>query len=142
MAKFRLDVHLLCYWALSIVPSFIKTQLYRFYVTFITVLDIIQLFCLLFNTRRFGDWILSSSSGLLFSRLKIKLKGRHFDTTEVNEAKSQAMLNTLTEHGSHDAFKNDSSAGNCAYAGKGTDSRVKVANTNKVNFCPDGSTSS
>jgi hypothetical protein len=29
----------------------------------------------------------------LFSRLKIKLKGRHFDTAEVMEAESQAVLN-------------------------------------------------
>jgi hypothetical protein len=32
-----------------------------------------------------------------FLRLKIKLKGYHFDTTEVIEAELQAMLNTLTE---------------------------------------------
>jgi hypothetical protein len=36
----------------------------------------------------------------LLSLLKIKLKGRHFDTTEVTEAESQTVLNTLTEHGS------------------------------------------
>jgi hypothetical protein len=41
----------------------------------------------------------------LFSRLKIKLKGRHFDATEVKEAESQAVLNTLTEHYFQDAFK-------------------------------------
>jgi hypothetical protein len=41
----------------------------------------------------------------LFPRLKIKLKGRHFDTIEVNEAESQAVLNTLTEHGFQGAFK-------------------------------------
>jgi hypothetical protein len=35
----------------------------------------------------------------LFPRLKIKLKGRHFDAVEVNEAESQSMLNTLTEQG-------------------------------------------
>jgi hypothetical protein len=35
----------------------------------------------------------------------IKLKGRHFDTTEVIEAESQAVLNTLTEHDFQDAFK-------------------------------------
>jgi hypothetical protein len=53
-----------------------------------------------------------------FLQLKIKLKGRHFDTTEVIEAESQAVLNTLTEH---DAFKkNDRSVGNCVYAQKGT----------------------
>jgi hypothetical protein len=37
--------------------------------------------------------------------LKIKLKGRHFDTIEVIEADSQAVLNTLTEHDFQDAFK-------------------------------------
>jgi hypothetical protein len=31
----------------------------------------------------------------LFPRLKVKLKGRHFDITEVIEAESQAVLNTL-----------------------------------------------
>jgi hypothetical protein len=38
--------------------------------------------------------------------LKIKLKGCHFDTNEVTEAESQVVLNTLTEHNFHDAFKN------------------------------------
>jgi hypothetical protein len=42
----------------------------------------------------------------LFSRLKIKLKGRHFDTVEVMEAESQAVLNSLTELGFQDAFQN------------------------------------
>jgi hypothetical protein len=37
--------------------------------------------------------------------LKIKLKGRHFETTEVIEAESQVVLNTLTEHDFQDAFK-------------------------------------
>jgi predicted helicase len=37
--------------------------------------------------------------------LNIKLKDGHFDTTEVTEAKSQAVLNTLTEHDFQDAFK-------------------------------------
>jgi hypothetical protein len=41
----------------------------------------------------------------LFPRLKVKQKGRHFDTNEVIEAESQAVLNTLTEHDFHDAFK-------------------------------------
>jgi hypothetical protein len=41
----------------------------------------------------------------LFSQFKIELKGRHFDTTEVIEADSQAMLNTHTEHDFQDAFK-------------------------------------
>jgi hypothetical protein len=42
----------------------------------------------------------------LFPRLKIKLKGRHFDTTEVVEAESQVVLNIPTEHDFQDAFKN------------------------------------
>jgi hypothetical protein len=41
----------------------------------------------------------------LFPRLKIKLKGRHFDTTDVREADSQAVLKTLTEHDFQDTFK-------------------------------------
>jgi hypothetical protein len=41
----------------------------------------------------------------LFPQLKIKLKGRHFDTTEVNEAESQVVLNTLTEYKFQDTFK-------------------------------------
>jgi hypothetical protein len=35
----------------------------------------------------------------------MKLKGRHFDTIEVIEAESQAVLNTLTEHDFQDAYK-------------------------------------
>jgi hypothetical protein len=41
----------------------------------------------------------------LFPRSKIKLKGRHFDTIEVIEAESQAVLNALTEHNFQNAFK-------------------------------------
>jgi ribosomal protein L12E/L44/L45/RPP1/RPP2 len=37
--------------------------------------------------------------------LKIKLKGRHFDTIRVIEAESQAVLNTLKEHDIQDVFK-------------------------------------
>jgi hypothetical protein len=35
----------------------------------------------------------------------MKLKGCHFDTVEVIEAESQAMLNTPTEHDFQDEFK-------------------------------------
>jgi hypothetical protein len=41
----------------------------------------------------------------LFPRLKINLKGCHFDTNEITEAESRAVLNTLTEHDFQDAFK-------------------------------------
>jgi hypothetical protein len=34
----------------------------------------------------------------LFSRLKMKLKGRHVYTIEVIEAEWQAVLNSLTKH--------------------------------------------
>jgi hypothetical protein len=37
--------------------------------------------------------------------LMIKMRGRHFDTTEVIEAKSQAVPITFTEHDFNDAFK-------------------------------------
>jgi hypothetical protein len=40
-----------------------------------------------------------------FFQLKIKLKSRNFDTIEVIETESQAMLNTLIEHDFEDAFK-------------------------------------
>jgi hypothetical protein len=47
---------------------------------------------------------------------------------------SQAVLNTLTEHDFQDAFKNGRSAGNGAYARKGTSSRVMVASRPKISF--------
>jgi hypothetical protein len=37
--------------------------------------------------------------------MKIRLKGRHFDTIEMIKAESQAALNTLTEHDFQDLFK-------------------------------------
>jgi hypothetical protein len=37
--------------------------------------------------------------------MKTKLKGRHFETNEMIEAVSQAVLITLTEHDFQDAFK-------------------------------------
>jgi hypothetical protein len=39
------------------------------------------------------------------SRLKMKLKGRQFDTIEVIEAESQAVLYTLTENDFQHALK-------------------------------------
>jgi hypothetical protein len=41
---------------------------------------------------------LAPSNFFLFPRVKIKLKGRHFDIIEVIEAESKVVLNTLTEH--------------------------------------------
>jgi hypothetical protein len=61
-----------------------------------------------------------------FPRLKIKLKGLHFDTTEVIEAESQAVMNTLTEHNFQDAFKNGRSDGNGECEQRGTTMRMRV----------------
>jgi hypothetical protein len=71
---------------------------------------------------------------VLFPRLKIKLKGRHFDTPVVTEVEWQAALNILKEHNFHDAFENGRSTGNGAYAWKGTTLRVMVASKPKVTF--------
>jgi hypothetical protein len=69
----------------------------------------------------------------------MKLKGHHFDITEVIEAESQAVPNSLTEHDFQDAFKNNvRSNGNSAYVQEGTISRVMVARRPKVGFGPDG----
>jgi hypothetical protein len=46
----------------------------------------------------------------IVSRLKIKVRGRHFDTIEVIEAESQAVPNALTEQDLHDAFKKTAEA--------------------------------
>jgi hypothetical protein len=46
-----------------------------------------------------------SPATFLFPQLKIKLKGRHFDTTEVMEAGAAEHPHTLTEHEFQDAFK-------------------------------------
>jgi hypothetical protein len=40
----------------------------------------------------------------MFPRLKLKLKGSHFDRIEVIEAESHAVPNTLTEHDFQDVF--------------------------------------
>jgi hypothetical protein len=77
----------------------------------------------------------------LFPRSQVKLKVRRFDTTEVIEAESQGVLNTLTEHDFQDHFKNGRSTGNGAYTQKGTTSSVMVAIRRKISFCPHGSTS-
>jgi hypothetical protein len=71
---------------------------------------------------------------ILFPRLNVEVKGHHFDKVEVVDAESQAVLKTLTEHDLQDAFKNCTRAGNCAYARKGTTSRVIVASRPKVSF--------
>jgi hypothetical protein len=51
--------------------------------------------------------------------LKIKLKGRHFDTTEEIEAKSRAVLNTLAEHDFQHALKIEEGLGTVHKRGRG-----------------------
>jgi hypothetical protein len=75
------------------------------------------------------------------SSIEDKLKGRHFGTTKVIEAKSQAMLNTLKEHSFHEAFRKCTSAGNGAHVWKGITSRVMAVSMPKVSLCPDGNNS-
>jgi hypothetical protein len=61
-------------------------------------------FCTSFSTSNFfaekqdDCFPLTSSYFFVIPLSKIKLKYRHFDTIEVTEAESQAVLNTLTEH--------------------------------------------
>jgi hypothetical protein len=66
----------------------------------------------------------------------IKLKGRRFDTTEVIEAESRVVPNTLTEHDFQDAFKKMAEAlGMVHVRGRVlATSRVMVANRPKVSF--------
>jgi hypothetical protein len=59
-------------------------------------------------TREFWTkpWLSSPTHPtFLFPRLKIELKGRHFDVNKVFEAKLQAVLNNLTEHDFRVEFK-------------------------------------
>jgi hypothetical protein len=78
----------------------------------------------------------------LFPRLKIKLKGHHFDTIEVIEAESQAVLNTLTNTTSRMHLKAWQKCWEqCLRAEGDATARVMVAGRSKVSFWPDGSTS-
>jgi hypothetical protein len=47
----------------------------------------------------------SPTHSSLFPRLKINLKGSHFDTIEVMETELQGVLNTLTERNFQDTSK-------------------------------------
>jgi hypothetical protein len=66
--------------------------------------------------------------------LKIKLKGRHFDTIEVIEAESQAVLNTLIEHDFQGPFKKYQKRWERCILRKGTISKVMVGSRLKVSF--------
>jgi hypothetical protein len=64
----------------------------------------------------------------------MKLNGLHFDTSEVIEAETQAVQNTLTEHDFQAAFNKGRSVWNGVYTRKGTTWRVMLVRRPKVNF--------
>jgi hypothetical protein len=64
----------------------------------------------------------------------MRLKDRCFDTTEMTGAESQAVLNILQNMTSRMLLKNGRSAGNGAYAQKGSASKVMVASRHRVSF--------
>jgi hypothetical protein len=53
----------------------------------------------------------------LFLKMKLKLKGRPFDTTEDIEAESQRVLDTLTEKDFQEVFHNGRQWDQCLHAG-------------------------
>jgi hypothetical protein len=63
----------------------------------------------------------------LFVRLRIKLKVRHFDTIDMIEPESQAVLNTFTGRDFWHAFKKWQKLWNGAYSWKGITLSVMVA---------------
>jgi hypothetical protein len=64
---------------------------------------------------------------LLFPKIKLKLKGRRFDTDEDIHAESQKVLDTLTEKTSRKRSKNEGEGGTGVYMREGTTSRVTEA---------------
>jgi hypothetical protein len=66
--------------------------------------------------------------------MEIKLKGCHFDTIEVTEAQSQAVLNTLKDHDIQEAFKMVEVLGTVHTSGRGLLQGVTVASRPKVGF--------
>jgi len=63
----------------------------------------------------------------LFPKMKLKLKGRRFDTITEIQAETQKLLNTLTEKDFQERSKNGGDGGTGVYIREGTTSRVKAA---------------
>jgi hypothetical protein len=59
--------------------------------------------------------------------MKLKLKGRPFDTIEEIQAESQRVLDILAEKTSRKRSRNGGDSGTGVYMRKGTNSRVMVA---------------
>ena len=78
---------------------------------------------------------LAPSDFFLFSKLKIKIKGRRFQTEEI-QAESQAVLNTLNKRTSKNASKTGSAAEIVVKPQKGTTLKViSVPNVQGKPFC-------
>jgi hypothetical protein len=72
--------------------------------------------------------------------LKTKLKGRHFDTTEMIEDKRRRCVTPSQKPTSRMNLKNGRSTGNVSYTRKETASWVMVVSRPKISFLTDGST--
>jgi len=59
------------------------------------------------------------SEFFLFPKLKIKLKGRRFQTLEEIQAESQAVLNTLRKNDFQESFKNWQRRWDCCQSSEG-----------------------
>jgi len=70
----------------------------------------------------------------LFPKMKLKLKGRQFDTVEEIQAEMQKVLDTLTEKDFMKRFKNGGDSGTGVYMWEGTTSRVTAADRSYGKF--------
>jgi hypothetical protein len=77
---------------------------------------------------------LSPCDFFLFPKMKFKLEGRWFDTTEEIQAESQRVLDTLTERTSRKRSKNGGECGTCFNMREGTTSRVMAADRHYGEF--------
>jgi hypothetical protein len=66
--------------------------------------------------------------------MKLKLKGRRFDTTEEIQAESQRVLDTVTEKDFSKRSKNGGDGGTGVCMREGTASRVMAANRPNSEF--------
>jgi hypothetical protein len=64
---------------------------------------------------------------LLFPKMKLKPKGRRFDTTGEIQAESQRLLDILTEKNFQEAFQKWRSGGSSVYMRVGPTSRMMAA---------------
>ena len=70
----------------------------------------------------------------LFPKMKLKLKGRRFDTSEEIQAETQKVLDTLTEKDFMKRFKNGGDSGTGVYMWEGTTSRVTATDRSYDKF--------